>query len=83
MYVVDEVDRFGFGYGTLMEHPEIGEEAFIVEREAADRVHFTITAFSRPASTVMRLASPLARVVQRRVTNRYLKALRSYAAEAA
>ena len=78
VYVCDEADRFGFAYGTLPEHPETGEEAFIVERDATGRVHFTITAFSRPASTITRLAKPLTRFVQRRVTAEYLEALRRY-----
>jgi len=76
VYVSDEPDRFGFAYGTLPERPEMGEEAFIVERDADDRVRFTITAFSRPASAITRLANPIARVVQQRVTRRYLEALR-------
>jgi uncharacterized protein (UPF0548 family) len=30
--VVSEPDKFGFAYGTLPGHPELGEEAFTVER---------------------------------------------------
>lgn len=78
VYICDETDRFGFAYGTLPEHPESGEEAFIIERDPSGQVRFTITAFSRPASAVTRLASPLARVVQQRATQRYLDALRTY-----
>jgi uncharacterized protein (UPF0548 family) len=78
VYVCDEPDRFGFAYGTLPEHPERGEEAFMIERDDTGRVRFAITAFSRPASAVARLAGPLARVVQQRATQRYLDALRTY-----
>jgi uncharacterized protein (UPF0548 family) len=78
VYVCDDADRFGFAYGTLPEHPEMGEEAFIVERDAAGDVRFVITAFSRPASAITRLAKPLARVVQQRVTRQYLEALRTW-----
>lgn len=78
VYVSDEPDRFGFAYGTLPAHPETGEEAFIVERDGTDHVRFTITAFSRPASAITRLAKPLARLVQQRVTRQYLEALRMY-----
>jgi uncharacterized protein (UPF0548 family) len=49
VYTIDEPDRAGFGYGTLPGHPERGEEAFVVERDAAGRVWFSVTAFSRPA----------------------------------
>jgi uncharacterized protein (UPF0548 family) len=78
VYVCDEVDRFGFAYGTLPEHPERGEEAFMIERDATGQVRFAITAFSRPAAAVTRLAQPLARIVQQRTTQRYLDALRAY-----
>ena len=33
VWVVDEPDRYGFGYGTLPGHPASGEEAFVVVRE--------------------------------------------------
>jgi uncharacterized protein (UPF0548 family) len=78
VYVVDERDRFGFAYGTLPGHPERGEEAFVVER-AADRVTFSIVAFSRPVSLAARAGRPVARAVQRRVTCAYLDALHRYA----
>lgn len=80
VYLCDEDHRFGFAYGTLPEHPEIGEEAFIVERDGTGQVRFTIRAFSRPASGITRLpvAKSLARVVQQRVTRQYLEAMRAY-----
>jgi uncharacterized protein (UPF0548 family) len=77
VYVVDEADRFGFAYGTLAGHPERGEESFVVSR-AGDRVTFDIIAFSRPASALARIGSPIARTVQRAVTRRYLTGLASY-----
>lgn len=72
LYVVDGPDRYGFGYGTLPHHPEQGEEAFIVHRTPDDRVAFHIRAFSRPGQLLTRLGAPLGRVVQERVTRRYL-----------
>jgi uncharacterized protein (UPF0548 family) len=72
--VVDEPDRFGFAYGTLRTHPEVGEEAFVVERHG-DAVTFTITAFWRPADPVVRIGAPLTRRVQRRATLGYLRGL--------
>ncbi len=75
VYVVDEPRRRGFAYGTLPGHPESGEEAFVLEQHDDGTVTFTITAFSRPASTLARLAGPLGRRVQDAVTNRYLRAL--------
>ncbi|MEA2589914.1 MAG: hypothetical protein QOH66_2841 [Actinomycetota bacterium] len=75
VYVVDEPDRYGFGYGTLPVHPESGEEAFIVERDGNGEVRFTITAFSRPRVLLSRLGAPVARRVQASVTRRYLEGL--------
>jgi uncharacterized protein (UPF0548 family) len=78
VYTIDEPSRFGFGYGTLPGHPEQGEEAFIVETDADRNVSFKVTAFSRPAETIAKLGAPAARLIQRRVTTRYLEALRRY-----
>lgn len=75
VYVLDEPRRKGFAYGTLPGHPETGEEAFIVTHEADDSVTFTVIAFSRPATLLTRLGSPVARAVQEYITRRYLSAL--------
>lgn len=80
VYLVDEADRFGFGYGTLPHHPEQGEEAFLVDRDAGGAVRFRIRAFSRPAHVLTKLGSPVGRAVQARVTTRYLEGLRQVAA---
>jgi uncharacterized protein (UPF0548 family) len=72
---VDEPRRRGFAYGTLAGHPESGEEAFMIEHHDDDSVSFRITAFSRPASRLAKIAGPLAVVVQRQITARYLRSL--------
>lgn len=72
--VVDEPDRRGFAYGTLVGHPERGEEAFVV-RIVDDEVSATVTAFSRPARLAARLAGPLGRMVQVDMARAYLDAL--------
>lgn len=72
--VVDEPNRKGFAYGTLPGHPEVGEESFIIDLDDAGGVWFEVTAFSRPARWYSRLGSPVSRLVQRRITRRYLKA---------
>ena len=75
VYVVDEDRRRGFAYGTLPGHPESGEESFVVEHLEDDTVRFAITAFSRPATLLAKLGGPVGRLVQSRVTNRYLHAV--------
>jgi uncharacterized protein (UPF0548 family) len=75
VYVVEETDRTGFAYGTLPGHPVAGEELFLVERDAAGRVSFTVRALSRPASRLMRLGGRAALVAQDTFMRRYPRAL--------
>lgn len=74
-YVVDEsveatedaVAKFGFAYGTLPGHVEMGEELFLVEwHQATDVVTYSILAFSRPRHPLARLGRPLVRRLQQR-----------------
>jgi uncharacterized protein (UPF0548 family) len=75
VYTVTEPQRQGFAYGTLPGHPESGEEAFTISQRDDGLVVFTITAFSRPATTAARVAGPLGLLIQRHFTQAYLRAL--------
>jgi uncharacterized protein (UPF0548 family) len=75
VYVLDAPERHGFAYGTLPGHPERGEEAFVVELRADGAVVLTITAFSRAATRLSRMAGPLGLAVQSWVTDRYVLAM--------
>jgi uncharacterized protein (UPF0548 family) len=75
VWTVDEPGRVGFAYGTLPGHPERGEESFVVTRDDDGEVWFTVRAFSRQATWYSRMGAPVSAVVQRLVTERYLKAL--------
>ena len=70
VYVINEAgptERFGFAYGTLPDHVETGEERFKVEWNLEDdSVWYDILAFSRPHHTLVKLAAPLARQLQKR-----------------
>ena len=69
VYVLDETAprrRFGFAYGTLMEHSESGEERFMVEEDQDGGVWYDLLAFSRPRAPLARFAKPLARRLQSR-----------------
>lgn len=70
-------NSFGFAYGTLPGHPESGEESFALERNS-DGTFFTIRAFSRPASLLVRLGAPVGRAVQRSVTKKYVDGLHTF-----
>jgi uncharacterized protein (UPF0548 family) len=76
VYVVDEPDRRGFAYGTLPGHAESGEELFVVRYDpASDEVYAEVTAFSRHATWWSRLGSPVTSLLQRIITDRYLRSL--------
>lgn len=69
VYVLDEtgeVDRYGFAYGTLTEHAEIGEERFSVEFHAATgEVWYDLYAFSRPGALLAKIGYPVSRYFQK------------------
>lgn len=81
VYLLDEPDRFGFAYGTLPGHPELGEESFMVDRQG-DETFFRIVAFSRPAEWLTRLGAPISRRVRRHFTRSCLQTLATYGASA-
>ena len=56
VYVIDEPNKFGFAYGTLTDHMEIGEERFTVEFDRdSGEVWYDILAFSRPGHILVKL----------------------------
>ena len=74
VWVREEPRFYGYGFGTLPGHPEIGEEAFSVAWGDDDAVWFDVRAFSRPASWFVRLGRPVADLLQDRVSDRYAAA---------
>jgi uncharacterized protein (UPF0548 family) len=63
----DEIEKFGFAYGTLLEHAERGEERFSVEYHKSDEsVWYDLYAFSQPNNFWARLGYPASRMLQRR-----------------
>lgn len=69
VYVIEEaapVRRFGFAYGTLPAHVEMGEERFCIEQDSEGAVWYDLSAFSRPHFWPVKRAKPLARALQRR-----------------
>ena len=79
VYVVEEsceVDRFGFAYGTLLDHAESGEERFTVEyRHADDSVMYDLLAFSRPRKVYAKLGRFYSRRLQRKFARDSLRAM--------
>ncbi len=73
--VTIQPDRVGFAYGTLAGHPERGEERFEVVLRSDGAVEARIRAFSRAGRWFTRFGGPVGRLLQRRITDRYLDAL--------
>ena len=69
VYTIDEtgdIERFGFAYGTLTNHGEIGEERFSVEHHRkTGEVWYDLYAFSRPGSALAKLGYPVSRYFQK------------------
>ena len=64
-------------YGTLQKHVERGEEAFEITMADNGQVTAHIVAFSKPAKWWAKLANPVVRWVQLRITDKYLEGLKS------
>ena len=78
VYIVDEIRRFGFAYGTLPDHVECGEERFLIEwNPADDSVWYDILAFSKPQHPLVRAGAPVARLLQKRFARDSLAVMRS------
>ncbi len=76
VYLIDDADRRGFGYGTLSGHPWIGEESFSVRHDPGSQaVYAEVRAFSKPAAWWVRAGRPIAAAAQGLTTRRYLRAV--------
>jgi uncharacterized protein (UPF0548 family) len=84
-YVIDEhgeVERFGFGAGTLSGHAMRGEERFLVTWDHRDdSVWYEVWSFSRPRHWLARAAIWLVRRLQRRFAADSAKAMMAATAE--
>ena len=78
VYVMQErhaTETYGFAYGTLRQHGEMGEERFTVEFNHTDQsVWYDIYAFSRP-HLLPRLVYPFTRTLQKRFARDSLQAM--------
>jgi uncharacterized protein (UPF0548 family) len=69
--------NFGFAYGTLTNHAEMGEEIFEVMLEPeSESVIYRIRAVSKPRAALARVGYPITRVFQERFRRDSLIAMR-------
>lgn len=73
--MVDEPRRWGFAYGTLPGHIEVGEEAFVATHHDDDTVVVRITATAHVALPGRALLQHILLPIQRRYAERYLDAV--------
>jgi uncharacterized protein (UPF0548 family) len=67
---------FGFAYGTLTNHAELGEEIFeVVLEPESEEVVYRIRAVSKPRAALARIGFPITRVFQERFRRDSLSAL--------
>lgn len=64
--VFDDDNHFGFAYGTLPNHVEMGEEVFQILMNEHGEVYYSINAFSRPRFWAVRWTYPLSRSFQKK-----------------
>ena len=76
VYVIEESRRFGFAYGTLVDHAETGEERFLIEWLDDDSVAYDILAFSKPAVWWSKIGRPVARLLQKRFARDSMSAMK-------
>lgn len=76
VYTIKEPRRFGFAYGTLPDHVELGEERFLIEWLPDDSVWYDILAFSRPKHPLARLGKLFARRLQKQFARDSLSKIR-------
>lgn len=80
VWLVNEPRRRGFRYRTRADHPEEGEESFVVDWAADGQVMVTMQSRARPNKLIMRLAGPLGRLGAAVINRRYLWAVRKIVA---
>jgi uncharacterized protein (UPF0548 family) len=73
VYVIDQPQSFGFGYGTLRDHPARGEERFLLKHQENDDVVLSLFAFSKPSSWLYWLGLPVTRLMQAFFTRTYIQ----------
>lgn len=78
VYTFDEPNRYGFAYGTLPGHIEMGEEVFWIERNKEGEVSYHIKAFSKPRFWLAKLGYPIARLYQRKFVRESIASMKRY-----
>jgi len=72
-----DVWQFGFAYGTLTNHIELGEESFEVAMASnTEEVTYRIRAVSKPRAVLARIGYPYARISQARFRRDSIAALK-------
>lgn len=78
VYLIDEAEmKFGFAYGTLTNHAELGEEIFELSFDpATEEVTYRIRAVSKARAVAARVGYPFTRFLQKRFRRDSIAAMR-------
>jgi uncharacterized protein (UPF0548 family) len=74
--IISSSNTFGFTYGTLPHHIEVGEELFLIELTKTNNVLFKIKTISRPGNKFAILVKPYSNHLQLKFNNRYLLSMK-------
>jgi len=72
----NDISQFGFAYGTLTNHVEMGEESFEVVMTESEEVTYRIRAVSKPRAVIARIGYLYARMSQSRFRRDSIAAMR-------
>ena len=79
VYSVDDRESsFGFAYGTLTNHAEMGEELFEISMNDLEEVTYRICAVSKPRALLARIGYPYARYSQARFRRDSIAAMKRH-----
>lgn len=75
----DEIQKFGFAFGTLPAHSETGEEQFLIEwNQATDEVFYEIYAFAKPHNPLAKIGFPYVSYLQKSFAADSFKAMLNF-----
>jgi len=77
-YVIDDMEVYGFAYGTLPGHHEKGEELFRIRMDENETVYFEIIAISKPNTLIAKLSFSLIRSLQKKFREDAASAIYEY-----
>ena len=77
-YVINDMEIFGFAYGTLPGHMEKGEELFQIRMDEKENVYFELIAISKPNTLIAKISYNMMRSLQKKFREEAANAVYEY-----